>query len=220
LVAATIHDLAGLDLYNATSRRTRAPMLAGPAIRRHGVWCASGLQTVVDLAPLLNDSMWEVANESALHKKLFTLPQLEALLSVLSGQRVAGTARIRRVLALRPHGAPPTESALETLMVQLIRTMPEVPEPTRQLWLYDRHNVFVARIDLCWPELGIFIELDGQGHKNEPVYDSIRQTNVAAETGWLCGRFTWKEVVYYPDDAKRRLSRLVEQARLRPVVRV
>lgn len=158
-----------------------------------------------------------MANESALHKKLLALPQLEALLPVLSAQRVAGTARIRRVLALRPPGAPPTESALETLMVQLIRTLPDVPEPTRQFWLYDRDGVFVARIDLCWPELGVFIELDGQGHRGQPVYDAIRQSNVTGATGWLCGRFTWKEVNFYPEQTARRVTRIIEQARLRPV---
>ncbi len=181
------------------------------------MWCANGLQTVVDIAPLLTDSTWEMANESALHKKLFTLPQLEALLPILSAQRVAGTARIKRVLQLRPAGAPPTESALETLMVQLIRTLPDVPEPTRQLWLYDEHATFVARIDLCWPELGVFIELDGQGHRGQPVYDAIRQSNVTAATGWLNGRFTWTEVNHYPADTARRLTRIIEQARLRPL---
>jgi hypothetical protein len=216
LVAATIHDLDGLGLGAPELRRVRSPMWAGDRVRRHGVWCANGLQTVVDIAPLLTDSTWEMANESGLHKKLFTVPQLEALLPTLSAHRVAGAARIRRVLALRPPGAPPTESALETLMVQLIRLLPTVPEPTRQFWLYDRHNVFVARIDLCWPELGIFIELDGEGHRRQPVYDAIRQSNVTAATGWLCGRFTWTEVNFYAKDTARRMTDIVEQARRRP----
>jgi hypothetical protein len=158
---------------------------------------------------LLDDSHWEMANESGLHERLYTVANLEALLPVLSSQRFAGTARIRRVLALRPDGAPPTESALETLMVQLIRTVPTMPEPTRQLRIYDRYGVFVARVDLCWPELGIFIELDGQGHKGQPVYDAIRQSNVTAATGWLCGRFTWAEVNSFPRDTARRLAERV-----------
>jgi hypothetical protein len=217
LVAGAIHELDGLDLGPPDEFRVRSPLIAGPAVRKYGVWCANGLQTVVDLAALLNDSRWEMANESALHKKLFTIPNLEALLPVLSQQRVPGTARIRRVLALRPPGAPPTESALETLMVQLIRTLPQVPEPTRQFWLYDRHDVFIARIDLCWPELGVFIELDGQGHRGQPVYDAIRQSAVTAATGWLCGRFSWTEVNDYPEHAGRRLVGIIEQARRRPI---
>ena len=128
-----------------------------------------------------------------------------------------GAARIRRVLSLRPPGAPPTESLLETLMVQLIRRIPGVPEPTRQYVVYDEHGVFVARVDLCWPELGVFIELDGQGHAGQPVYDANRETAVVAATGWLCGRFTWKEVTALWVPTARRLAAIVEQARRRPI---
>jgi hypothetical protein len=83
---------------------------------------------------------------------------------------------------------------LETLMVQLIRTVPALPEPVRQLWI----EAAGTRLDMAWPQLGLFIELDGQHHKDQPVYDARRQTAVVAATGWLCGRFTWAEVVHTP----------------------
>jgi hypothetical protein len=156
-----------------------------------------------------------MANESALHKNLYSLSDLHALLDAC---RFAGNRRIRRVLALRPAGAPPTESALETLMVQLIRTVPNIPEPTRQYVLRDETGVFIARIDLCWPELGVFIELDGQGHAGQPVYDASRESAIVAETGWLCARFSWTEVSRHPTHTARRLGRVVEQARRRPLV--
>lgn len=35
-------------------------------------------------------------------------------------------------------------------------------------------------IDLAWPELGIFIELDGQHHEDQPVYDASRETAIVA----------------------------------------
>lgn len=158
-----------------------------------------------------------MANESALHKRLFTVRDLERLLPLLSASRVPGTRRIKRALALRPRGAPPTESALETLMVQLIRTVPEIPEPTRQYRLCDEYGVFVARVDLAWPELGLFIELDGEGHRGQPVYDSARESAIVAETGWLCARFTWTEVHRHPAHTARRLARVVDQARRRPL---
>jgi hypothetical protein len=34
---------------------------------------------------------------------------------------------------------------------------------------------------------------------------------------WLCGRFTWTEVVRFPRSTARRLAALVEQARRRPL---
>jgi very-short-patch-repair endonuclease len=117
---------------------------------------------------------------------------------------------------MRPPGAPATESLLETLMVQLARRA-GVPDPNRQVYVYDSHGNFVARVDLAWPDLGLFVELDGQHHEGQPVYDATRETAVVATTGWLCGRFTWKEVVDLPTTTARRLAGLVEQARRRPL---
>jgi very-short-patch-repair endonuclease len=68
---------------------------------------------------------------------------------------------------------------------------------------------------LCWPELGVFCELDGQHHKGQPIYDANRQTRVVTATGWLPGRFTWAEVRYNPIPTGRRLLRLLSRAELR-----
>jgi very-short-patch-repair endonuclease len=75
--------------------------------------------------------------------------------------------------------------------------------------------VLIARLDLCRPDLGFFVELDGQHHEGQPVYDASRETAVVAATGWLPGRFTWTEVVHYPESTKRRLAGVVAQARAR-----
>ncbi|MGI8983137.1 MAG: DUF559 domain-containing protein [Acidimicrobiales bacterium] len=174
-----------------------------------GLPCTDGLQTVGDLAASLTDAAWEQAVESALRKRLTTV---DALLSVTSG-RAAGAVRARRVLERRPAGAPPTESVLETLMVQLARTVPGLAEPVRQLWIEAAR----ARLDLAWPQLGLWVELDGQHHRDQPVYDARRETAVVAATGWLCGRFTWTEVVHTPNSTARRLAALADQARRRPV---
>src|SRR5207245_2834238 len=127
-----------------------------------------------------------------------TIDDLVATLPDLRAARTPGTTRIRRVLALQPPGAPPTESLLETLMVQLARRVTDLGPPTRQLEIVDEHGTFIARLDLCWPELGLFLELDGQQHKDQPVYDARRETAVVAGTGWLPGRFTWHEVTGIP----------------------
>jgi hypothetical protein len=47
---------------------------------------------------------------------------------------------------------------LETLMVQLIRTIPGVPDPRRQLVVVDAQGAFVARLDLALAEIGLFFE--------------------------------------------------------------
>ena len=177
-----------------------------------GIRCVDGLQTMIDLAAQIDDLVWEQALESALRRRLVSIEDLEQV----AGQRFRGAPRMRRVLKLRPVGARPTESLLETLMVQLARLVPGLPPPTRQLDVFDENGSFVARVDLAWPEFGLFIELDGQHHEGQPVYDAFRETAVVAATGWLCGRFTWHEVVRLPNTTARRLARVVDQARARP----
>jgi len=181
-----------------------------------GTPCTDGLRTLVDLAPLLGDLTWEQAAESAFHRELTSAADVEATLPALGRARTPGTRRIRRVLALRPPGAPPTESLLETLMVQLARTVAGLGDPVRQRELLDDYGRLVARVDLAWPDLGLFGELDGEHHKGQPVHDASRETAVVALTGWLCARFSWSEVRRVPTATARRLAQVAEQCRRRP----
>jgi hypothetical protein len=170
-----------------------------------GVRCVSARQALVDLAGHLDDDTWEQALESALRKRLICLASFDDL-----PLNVPGVRRIRRVIARRGD-VPPTESLLETLMVQLIRSVPTLPEPVRQYRVTWSDGSFIARVDLCWPDLGVFIELDGQGHKDQPIYDAHRQTAVVAATGWRVARFTWREVTRAPRMCARRLLAIVER---------
>src|SRR5207245_1608675 len=92
-------------------------------IEIHGIRCADGRQTLIDLAAVMDDDTWEQVLESALRKRLVTIAELEDVRS----------RRIRRVLGRRPPGAPPTESLLETLMVQLCRQVRSLPTLERQV---------------------------------------------------------------------------------------
>ncbi|MBI2168489.1 MAG: DUF559 domain-containing protein [Actinobacteria bacterium] len=213
-LAGVLHGLDAVVL-DTPGRRFRGPVTG--ELNVDGMRCADGLQTLVDLAPTLDDDVWEQAFESALRKRLASVAELEAALPALARARTPGTARIRRVLALRPPGAPPTESLLETLMVQLAREVPDLGPPTRQLEVRNGHDEIVGRVDLSWEEIGLFLELDGQQHRDQPVYDARRETAVVAATGWLPGRFTWREVVHLPRTTARRLADLAGQARRRPL---
>ena len=211
-LAGVLHRLDSVVLDEKWHRRRTLP--PERVIRLEGVPCTDGFQTIVDLAAVLDDDTWEQALESALRKGLTTVAELEAALDGLGRARTPGTVRMRRVLARRPPGAPPTGSLLETLMVQLIRTVDDLPVPARQYEVTDRHGQFVAYVDLCWPELGLFLELDGQWHEDQPVYDARRETAIVAATGWLPGRFTWHEVVHLERTTARRLAELADRARM------
>ena len=216
-LAGVLHGLDSVTLDAWPTRRSTPPWMRLQTVG--GVPCADGFTTIVDLAAVLDDRAWEHALESALRKGLLSVRELERALPELSRTRTPGTVLIRRVLALRPAGAAPTESLLETLMVQLARDIPGLSPPVRQYRVYDAEGALIARVDLCWPALGLFIELDGQQHMGQPVYDARRETAVVAAPGWLVGRFTWREVVHLPRTTARRLAGLVEQARARPMAR-
>lgn len=193
-------------------RRTLAPERITEV---KGFRCVTALQALLDLAANTRDDVWEQALESALRMQLTTIAEVESALPEMGRARIPGVRRIRRVLALRPVGAKPTGSILETKMVQLARQIPGLPPPIRQYRVENRHGDFVAFVDLCWPELGIFLELDGAQHKGQPVYDASRETAVSAATGWLVGRFTWTQVHDHPVATMRQLADLVRTARLK-----
>ena len=164
------------------------------------VRCLPAAVALRQLASVLDDIHWEQALEFCLRKQLVTPSE------VAEWQH----ARVRRVIKLRGGLLiAPTESLLETLAVQLIRLDPRIPTPTRQLAIYDDEGNFVGRPDLCWPALGIFLELDGQGHENQPVYDAVRQNRIVMKTGWRPCRLTWEQVHDYPEATLRDIAALV-----------
>lgn len=218
-VAASLHELDAVSLAGAWATVPSDVASIRPRVRRYdlaaqniveidGFRCTDGLWTLADLSRTLDDLRWEQALESALRANLTTVAHLEALLRPLGHERFHGVRRMRRVLGGRPPGAEPTESLLETLMVQLIRDDAGLPEPSRQV----RIDEVRARVDLAWPELGVFIELDGQHHKSQPLYDASRETAIVAATGWLPARFTWTEVVSHPRATARKLRSIVARA--------
>jgi very-short-patch-repair endonuclease len=214
-LAAVLLDLDGVVLGGPHTFRRAVP--ADAVVTIDGVPCTDGLQTLIDLAAVLDDDTWEQALECVLRQKLATIADIDRRLPELARSRTPGTQRIRRVLACRGRSAVPTGSLLETLMVQLARRVAGLPSPKRQVLVVNRHGDFVAYVDLAWPDLGVFIELDGQQHEHQPVYDARRETAVVAATGWLCGRFTWDEVFGFPVSTARRLAEVIEQARFRPL---
>ena len=173
---ATVRHFTG----NRRSEQRRCRLLANDITEVAGIPCTIGLRTLVDLANEMTDIKWEHALESALRQNLVTIEELAMEVERIRPQRIAGVRRIRRVLKLRPEGAPPTGSILETLMVQLIRTDSSLPTPERQVEVLNRHGDFVAYVDLAWPDLGIFIELDGRKYHQSGLYDARRETAVVA----------------------------------------
>ena len=215
--AATLHELDNISVSQpfACVQTQRKSSLEGVRTRFlpdahitniNGIPCTSALQTMLDLAEVVSDNLWECALESALRKRLVRLVDLEAELL----KRRFGNPRIRRVLERRGRSEPPTESLLETLMVQLIRSSDAIPMPERQVEVTSAGGTVIARVDLVWRDAKIFIELDGSHHANQELHDKTRETAVMAATGWRPVRFTWENVVRTPRVTLDRLERIYQ----------
>jgi hypothetical protein len=156
----------------------------------------NAVRTVVDLAQVLDDDTLEFVVESALR----TNRRRERELLAATQMSRRGSRTLARVLARRGPGTPATESELETRYIQLLRRA-DVPPPTRQHNAFDELGRFLGRLDLCWPEARLWVELDGREWHDRPdalFRDRRRQNDIVAALHWLPLRFTWRDVVGRP----------------------
>jgi hypothetical protein len=154
------------------------------------------VRTVLDLAAVLDDDTLELVLESALRRN----PGWERhlLAACESGRR--GSRALRRVLGRRGPGAPPTDSELETRYIQILRTV-AVPPPVRQFRVLNDCGRVLGRLDLCWPEARLWVELDSRAWHDRPealFRDRDRQNDVVEELQWVPLRFTWPDVLGKP----------------------
>jgi very-short-patch-repair endonuclease len=162
-------------------------------------------RTLVDLGAVVDLRVLERALESALRHRLVTLNDLAEQAGAL---RSTGSKRLSHVLAIRPPGAPPTESDAETLFVLLVRSM-GLPDPTRQLTVLLQGRRY--RLDFAWPSLRLAVEVDGGSvHGPDRLSSDLHRQNQILLDGWLIVRFSWQTLVRHPDLVDRDLRRAWE----------
>jgi very-short-patch-repair endonuclease len=94
-------------------------------------------------------------------------------------------------------------------MIQLLRAV-DVPDPARQFPVGDN-----IRLDLAFPDAGLFIEIDGRTSHDRPealLYDRHRQNAVVAHLGWNPLRYTWDDITSRPGWTARDVERCYHQA--------
>jgi hypothetical protein len=171
-----------------------------PAMFTSGIPHTFPLRTVRDLCLVVDDDHLEMAMESALRLGLISLRELG---DIAREPRWKGVQRLRRLLAQRPPGAPPTRSELETRFLQLVRPLP-VPDPVRG-YKVVHHGEVIAELDVAFPEARLFVETDGGTHEQLHALrrDRQRQNQIVAVLGWRPLRFTWRDVVRQPTTTRR-----------------
>lgn len=170
-----------------------------PPDRIDGLPVTGIAQTLVELGSTTTDSSMdaldrvELAVECAFHRRLIGIATLEELADAAARRR--GTRVLRAVLARRPVGAPPTESYLETRMVQVLRRH-GLPEPERQVEIRDRAG-FVGRVDLLVGS--VVIELHGGQHNGAAAIDADRLRRARLEAaGYRVLEFGYHLVIDRP----------------------
>jgi hypothetical protein len=94
-----------------------------------------------------------------------------------------------------------------------------LPAPEPQFEITDERGRVVARVDLAWPEHGVFLEFDGKVkytkhlREGEDVTGAVlrekqREQMICELTGWRCIRIVWSDLAR-PEITAQRILRLL-----------
>lgn len=151
-------------------------------------------RTLLDLARELPMGSLEEALESALRRKLTTVPKLRDFTERSCVRGIRGCRQLRRLLDIRGDQAP-TGSRFETRLNALLRRA-GLRQPVRQHETFDGAR-FIARVDLAFPESKVAIEADSWKHHSgrEAWQSDSRKTVDLTALGWIVLRFTYDDLV-------------------------
>ncbi len=98
-----------------------------------------------------------------------------------------------------------------------------LPTPVPQYEIRDSNGRVIARVDLAWPELGVFLEFDGKvkytrllkpGEDVSQVVlaEKRREERIYELTGWRCIRLIWADLEHPEQTAARIQAMLFRDA--------
>jgi very-short-patch-repair endonuclease len=123
-------------------------------------------RTLIDLGAVVEADAVELALECALRRHMTSIDRLIRRLEQTAGKGRRGAGVLRLVLERRDPLASPTESALETRFLQLLRRH-RLPLPARQRVVRDEAG-FVARVDFIYLDADLVVEVDSRRHHLNP----------------------------------------------------
>ena len=123
-----------------------------------GIAVTTPARTLFDLGGVSRAGVVELALENGLRRGLTTLEEMTATVKRLSRSGRPGGPILRALLDARDPGRRPTESDMETRLLQAMRTH-GLPEPTTQCEVWQG-TAFIARVDVGYPDARIAIEYD------------------------------------------------------------
>jgi hypothetical protein len=159
-----------------------------------GLRVTTPARTVIDLARTLEFRAGVVAADSALHRKLVTKPDLNAVLSTCAQWR--GARRAAEVIKFADGRA---ESPLESI-ARVAFSDCGLPVPELQVWLGGTTEP-IGRVDFYWrrywtiAEVDGALKYDGSGGARRATLQ-LRRDMLLRDDGYEVVHFTWDEISY------------------------
>lgn len=195
--AEPIHVTVGCFLPPPPTVATHQSRLSSSEIVvRRGLRVTSLLRTVLDLAATEPESDVEAALDSALARKQTTPEELRRFVDRHGGER--GVALLRRLLERYEGGDGPSESELESRVLEVIESA-GLPRPVRQQSV--RVGGRTRRLDFRFAGTNVVIEADGFAWHSNPVsFEKDRQrANALAARGFVVLHWTWAALEERPE---------------------
>jgi very-short-patch-repair endonuclease len=164
-------------------------------------------RTLMDLSAVADIDVFEDALDSALRKRLTSVPRLRLRTRQESGRR--GIKNLRKLLDERSPDGQPTQSRFETRLNRLFLNggLP----PLRQFTIWDGGE-FVARVDFCFPEAKVIVEADSyRWHSGKRAWErDIERRNQLTMLGWQIVHITWDDLIRRPAATMARVRSLLQ----------
>ncbi|MCP3423763.1 type IV toxin-antitoxin system AbiEi family antitoxin domain-containing protein [Nocardioides pinisoli] len=176
----------------------------------------SATRTALELTTLLDVEHALVEIDFLLHEGLTTIKDLHARYAAMTHwPRTLATDLVLRMADGR------SESVGET-RTRFLCWSQHLPAPVPNFPIHNALGVEIARVDLAWPALRVFLEFDGRvkyegrRRKGESVVDCVlrekqRESLICEITGWRCIRITWADL-YRPAEVAARIRALFAPA--------
>lgn len=195
----------------------RGALRVGDVTVRDGLMLTSGTRTALDITTIADVEHSLVPMDDLLHRGETTPELLEMGLRT----QTFWPDTLHSDLIVRLSDGR-SESPGETRSRYLCWAQ-GLPAPVPQFEIVDRSGRVIARVDLAWPELGVFLEFDGRVkyqrmlREGETVSDAVlrekrREELICELTGWRCIRIVWADL-YVPERTAARIRAMFRPGR-------
>jgi very-short-patch-repair endonuclease len=176
------------------------------ATRVNGIPCLTAAHTILSLGGRVRPDSLDRALDHALGRRLVTLEEVQDRFVAWARDRQPGVADLRRLLNERGPGARPPSTELERRL-RVFLEAPGIPAFQYEFELPWWSNG-EGRVDAYSSQFSLIVEADGRDWhtRDHDFVKDRRRDNVATAHGHATLRFSWVDLVHYPDDNRLLLE--------------